>query len=506
MRKHLLLLLMAVVTLFTAGNFFISLHALRTQESAMDSMMRSYVLDLAENFSTTAAFTGGRGQAQRHGTPGMMRFRMLSADPALQSPDAGGILVVSKEGRIVSASPGAERLLPLWKGSAPDAAPREVRDAKGESYYVVVRSLDGGNFILAAVSRTYLLAPLTGVWKTWILSAMITSAAVLVGMFLLWYWLAVPLRWVAEKLENVRWGKERSVRLYSGPLAELEALSSVIGRLAEESFEKEELKKRYVTDLVQAQEATRGQLARELHDGALQSAVAAVKRIQLAKQSAPSDADSPLRAHLDTAEEVVQTAAGEIRSYCEALSPSWVRLGLSSALEEIAGRLAQAYEGVETDVDIGVELEETAAALPEEHVLALARIFQEAASNSVRHGGARFIQAELRREGDLLRFSVEDDGVGFDADAYAGSDFEELRTSGHRGLANINERVRLLRGTMRIVSSRDSGEDEARPGEGCRIEILFPPPLPGETRRQDEDHSSNSIEPSEIPQRRRART
>ena len=473
MKKHFLLLLMGTVTLFTAGNFFVSLHAFRTQESAMDSMMRSYVLDLAENFSNTASFTGGRGQAQRHGTPGMMRFRMLSADPALQSPEAGGLLVISRERRIITASPGAERLLPLWKGTAPEEEPREVLDAKGESYYVVVRPLDSGNVVLAAVSRTYLLAPLTGVWKTWILSAMATSAVVLVGMFLLWYWLAVPLRGIAERLGNVGWGKERSIRLYSGPISELEALSSVIERLATESFEKEELKKRYVTDLVQAQESTRGQLARELHDGALQSTVAAVKRIQLAKQSVPSDANSPLRAHLDTAEEVVQTAAGEIRSYCETLSPSWVRLGLSSALEEIAGRLAQAYEGVETDVDIGVELEAAVAALPEDHVLALARIFQEAASNSVRHGGARFIQVELRKEGDALLFSVEDDGSGFDADAFAGTDFEELRTTGHRGLANINERVRLLRGTMRIMS---------RPGESCRIDILFPPPSPGETR------------------------
>lgn len=467
MKKHLLLLLMLAVTLFTAGNFFVSLHAFRAQESAMDSMMRSYVLDLAENFSAAATYTEGRGQAQRRGTPGMMRFRMLSADPALQSPEAGGVLVVSKEGRIVRASPGAERLLPLWEGSAPDADPKEAVDEEGESYYVVVRSLDGGDFILAAVSRTHLLAPLTVVWNTWILSAMGTSAAVLAGMILLWYWLAVPLRRIAEKLENVRWGKERSVRLSSGPLAELKALASVIERLAEESFEKEELKKRSITDLVQAQEATRGQLARELHDGALQSVVAAVKRIQLAKQSVPSDADSTLRTHLEAAEEVVQTAAGEIRNSCEALSPSWVRLGLSSALEEIAGRLAQAYKGVETDVDIGVELEATVAALPEEHVLALARIFQEAASNSVRHGGARFVQAELRKEGDLLRFSVEDDGSGFDADAHAGTDFEELWTTGRRGLANINERVRLLRGRMRIAS---------RPGEGCRIDIFFPPP------------------------------
>ena len=262
-------------------------------------------------------------------------------------------------------------------------------------------------------------------------------------MFLLWYWLAVPLRGIAERLGNVGWGKERSIRLYNGPISELEALSSVIERLATESFEKEELKKRYVTDLVQAQESTRGQLARELHDGALQSTVAAVKRIQLAKQSVPSDANSPLRAHLDTAEEVVQTAAGEIRSYCETLSPSWVRLGLSSALEEIAGRLAQAYEGVETDVDIGVELEAAVAALPEDHVLALARIFQR--PRRTRSGTAqRFIQAELQGgDSPLLRR-----GRRLMTPTYAGTDFEELRNDRAPGFGEHQRTRPTAHGTM----------------------------------------------------------
>jgi hypothetical protein len=46
-----------------------------------------------------------------------------------------------------------------------------------------------------------------------------------------------------------------------GPVSELEALSAVIGRLSVEAIEKEALKVRYVTDLVQAQENTRKQLA-----------------------------------------------------------------------------------------------------------------------------------------------------------------------------------------------------------------------------------------------------
>jgi signal transduction histidine kinase len=258
----------------------------------------------------------------------------------------------------------------------------------------------------------------------------------------------------------MRWGKDHPPALYSGPLYELESLSAVIGTLAEEAFAKEELKKRYVTDLVQAEENTRRHLARELHDGPLQSSVAAIKRIQLAKESLPPETGE-LRRHLDTAEEVVQTAAREIREYCDELSPSWIRLGAAGAMQENADRLARAYDGVTIDVDVSEDLD----SLSEERSLALVRIFQEAASNSARHGRARFVRAEMKKVGSEVRFSIEDDGEGFDADRISGTGFEILRTTGHRGLANMNERVRLLGGTMTLDSV---------PGKGCRIDIVFP--------------------------------
>ncbi len=59
-------MLMAAVTLFTVANLLVSLHALRAQEGAMDAMMRSYVLDLAENFSSELSGAAGavaQGQA-----------------------------------------------------------------------------------------------------------------------------------------------------------------------------------------------------------------------------------------------------------------------------------------------------------------------------------------------------------------------------------------------------------------------------------------------------------
>ena len=464
MKKNLLLLLMIVVTLLTAISFFISVYALSAQERAMDSMMRSYALDLAENFTNAPVPGSGHSFAGRRQPQMMMRFRMLQTNPALQSRDAGGVLLLSREGRIVAASPGAERLLPLWERRSPLGEPQEVRDSSGDSYYVVVRALQDEGYVLAAVSKTYLLAPLIRIWRFWLLSAAGASAAVFIGILLLWRRLVAPLRRIVEDIQGMKWGKDRIAWLYAGPVFELEALSGVIARLSGEACEKEELKIRYVTDLVQVQENTRKQLARELHDGALQSAVAAIKRIQMAKEAAGKSAEATIRDHLDTAEDVVRIAADEIRGYCDELSPSWVRLGLVSAMSENADRLSGAYGDVAIDIDVDEELD----SLPEEHVLALIRIFQEAVSNSVRHGNAHAVRAVLGREEGMIRFSIADDGSGFDSDAYSETEYERLRTTGRRGLANISERVRLLHGTVRL---------ESRPGKGCRIDIAFPDPL-----------------------------
>ena len=459
MKKNLLLFLMILVTLFTAAGFLLSIHTYRAQEEAMDSMMRSYVLDLADSFSNSTSFMG-RIPSQRQRTPRPMRLRMLSMDPGLNKGESGGILLIAPDGRVLGGSPGAEKILPLRKDVLFSDEPVKVRDEDGNDYHVVLRQLEDGNFILAAVSRTALLAPLMRIWRFWIITAMGTSAAVFMGMLLLWKYLAVPLRGIVEKLRSVQWGKDPSVALYNGPLSELEALSDVIGSLAEEAFAKEELKKRYVTDIVRAEEETRRHLARELHDGPLQSSVAAIKRIQMAREILPGDGAEGLRGHLDTAEEVVQIAAKEIRDYCDELSPSWIRLGFVSALNENADRLAQAY-----GIAIDAEADEHLDSLPEEYSLALIRIFQEAVSNSARHGKARSIRANLRQEGDSVRFLLQDDGAGFEGTSFSEREYEALRTTGHRGLANMNERVRLLNGTMTL---------ESHPGKGCRIDILFP--------------------------------
>jgi len=277
---------------------------------------------------------------------------------------------------------------------------------------------------------------------------------------------ARALRSFAERIRGARWGEERSLGL-DGPatsaVPEFGALSEAIEELAEKTYTREELRARYVGAMIRAEEKGRKRFARELHDGPLQSAAAAIRRVQMAREAMDEHPSDELRELLDTAEEIMKSAGDELRGFCEELSPSWIRLGLVSAMDENAATLSRAHG----DANVEATTDETLDSLPEEHVLALVRIMQEAVSNSVRHGGARSIRIRVRNEGSAVRFSIRDDGKGFDAGEHPGTEYERLRTSGHRGLANISERVRLLRGTIRLESS---------PGEGCRIDIVFPDP------------------------------
>lgn len=453
---------MLLVTALTAMTLLISVYVFEAQERMTEEMLSSYVSDLADTFveeplpRMQTPMARRMGELQRHHEPRRrIFFRMFSADPSLRS---GGLLLLDKNRNPLGGSEGAENLAPLWTDDLPLGVPVQVAGTGGVKYQVVVRQLDSGNYVLVAAGRTNLLSTISRIWNFWLLSVMLSSAAVLVGIALLWRYLVIPLRQIVETTAAIKWGKDMPA-LPGSKLYEVRELNEVIERSAENAIDKERMRSSYVGDIVQAQEDARKRLARELHDGPLQSVVASIKRIQLAQNGA----EPGTREKLDIAEEISQNAANEIRNYCDELSPSWTALGPVSALEEMAERLSAVYE-----VEISVCSSDDHLELPDEYTLAMIRIFQEAVSNSVRHGKARKIEVMLAREQDEVVFSVADDGTGFIDPP--GPDYERLRLKGHRGLSNIHERVQLLGGRMKI----EPADASASAGSGCRIVVRVP--------------------------------
>ncbi|MDP8908173.1 MAG: sensor histidine kinase, partial [Chloroflexota bacterium] len=115
--------------------------------------------------------------------------------------------------------------------------------------------------------------------------------------------------------------------------------------------------------------------------------------------------------------------------------------------------------------------------------LSLYRIFEEALDNVARHSGATHLDIVVARDDADVLLTVSDNGRGFDAESVLSSH----QPGGRFGLVAIRERVRLLHGTLQVISA---------PGEGTRLQIRVPfEPRIGESAgtaaRQPAVHAEN---------------
>lgn len=191
---------------------------------------------------------------------------------------------------------------------------------------------------------------------------------------------------------------------------------------------------------IEAQEAERARLARELHDEAGQALTALALHLRALEADVPGD---ELRERVAGLRRQVGAATTALRELATRLRPSALAEGgLAAAVEEQAER-TRATAGVEVDVDLrGLD-----ADLPEDVQIALFRVVQESLTNVVRHSGARSVSIVATARGRRVRLVVDDDGRGFDPSA----------PTDRLGLEGIRERVELLGGTLRVESSPGGG-------------------------------------------------
>jgi PAS domain S-box-containing protein len=191
--------------------------------------------------------------------------------------------------------------------------------------------------------------------------------------------------------------------------------------------------------LVAAQEKERHRIARELHDDISQRlAMLAVELEQL--QNDPSEAQqrvSELRKQTIEISNGVQALSHDLHSsrleYLGALA------GMKSWCKEFGER-----QGMQ--IDFGQDVRST---LPQEVGLCLFRVLQEALHNAVKHSGVRRIEVQLREDAGEIHLVVSDLGRGFD--------WETAMQGRGLGLTSMQERVRLVNGTIDIQSKSMGG-------------------------------------------------
>jgi signal transduction histidine kinase len=194
--------------------------------------------------------------------------------------------------------------------------------------------------------------------------------------------------------------------------------------------------------LVEAGDAERRRLERDLHDGAQSRLVGLALLLSTARKRAT--ADEVLAALLDRAQKELQTSLAELRELARGIHPAVLtEHGLAPALDGLASRLP-----------VPVTLEaDTGERLPGPVESAAYFVVSEALANVAKYARASQATVTIRRENGRVSVDVVDDGVG-GADA--------ARGSGLRGLA---DRVAALDGTLSLDSP---------PGRGTRLHAEIP--------------------------------
>lgn len=206
--------------------------------------------------------------------------------------------------------------------------------------------------------------------------------------------------------------------------------------------------------LIEAQEAERRRLARELHDEIGQALTAVKINLQTSQLSSNvKQIQLPLHDSID----IVEVALQQVRSLSLDLRPSLLDdLGLVVALRWYIDRQTQRAGIIGEFVTKPIE-----AKLSPHLETTCFRIVQEALTNVVRHAKAQRVIVELWQQETQLHLIIRDDGIGFDV--YTAR--EKATKGGSLGLLGMEERVLLIGGQIDIKSVHQ---------QGTEIHAIFP--------------------------------
>jgi signal transduction histidine kinase/ABC-type uncharacterized transport system substrate-binding protein len=203
--------------------------------------------------------------------------------------------------------------------------------------------------------------------------------------------------------------------------------------------------------LINAQEHERSRLASELHDDFSQRL--ALLALQLGDVAESLTEPESLKERLEELKLSTSELGTDLHAVSHRLHSSTLdTLGLVSGLRTLCREFT-----ARQDIEIDFTSENVPHDIHPDVALCLFRIVQEGLQNLKKHSGARTGQVRLRKLGDMLFLTLNDDGSGFDSNKQAQK--EGL------GIRSMQGRARILGGEFEIHS---------KPGKGTAIEVRVP--------------------------------
>ena len=193
----------------------------------------------------------------------------------------------------------------------------------------------------------------------------------------------------------------------------------------------------------------RTRLATELHDSVVQNLTGAALEIRAARTALP-ESGSDAAPHLDIALKTINSSRAELRNCIWDLRNRALE---ERDVDEAIRITLQPHVG---DAELQVRFNVPRRKIPDNEFHAILCMIRELVVNAIRHGHAKTIKVAGTLDQGRIRFSVTDDGCGFDPKLAPGME------QGHFGIEGVTERAKALNGTAVIDSA---------PGEGTRVSV-----------------------------------
>ncbi len=209
----------------------------------------------------------------------------------------------------------------------------------------------------------------------------------------------------------------------------------------------------YRTEIAKAEAelrvSERTRLAVELHDSISQTLTGVSFQIDAAQQTLPKDATAASR-FLNVARRTLLSCREELRRCL------WDLRSNALELDDFTEALTMAIRPSAGDAKVSVRFAGRRTQLSDTTAHAVLNIARELTVNAVRHGHALRVRIAGEVKDGRVRFSVRDNGCGFDPSHAPGP------SEGHFGLQGVRERINRLGGTLHI---------ECAPGGGTEVTV-----------------------------------
>jgi PAS domain S-box-containing protein len=216
------------------------------------------------------------------------------------------------------------------------------------------------------------------------------------------------------------------------------------------------------TQLLTVQEDQRRRLSQELHEEMGQTLLAMKLRLSAIKENLQENSPKKQKSVMEDCDQLSQYLQGlvdNIRRLSRDLSPAILEdLGLPAAIRNLCDEFCLSHKNIEKCIcDIG----EINGILSQQDQINIYRIVQESFANIAKHSDASKLWLTIKKQNNRVSFELKDNGKGFEPDEVL---FQQSSATG-LGLTALDERVRILGGTLRI---------DSRKGEGTRVSFDIP--------------------------------